>query len=162
MKWSLQNYGFPFVMKTCYRILNSIFVRRAIVPMLLCALCAVAGGQGSARKPTPMMLRDKPVSEALQKLKEIKDLDQRVDAITKLMKEHPLFFKESGDGNLPINMAYVVQDYIEANQDKHDKLRVKLSAVDNAFAPDNSLGKSLYETTAAGILFKHGTALEYA
>jgi len=166
MKWSLQNYGFPFVMKTCYRILNSIFVRRAIVPMLLCALCAVAGGQGSARKPTPMMLRDKPVNEALQKLKEIKDLDQRVDAIIKLMKEYSLFFKESGDGsdagNIPINMAYVVQDYIEANQDKHDKLRVKLSAVDNAFAPDNSLGKSLYETTVARILLKHGTALEYA
>jgi hypothetical protein len=205
-------------MKTCYRILNSIFAHRAIVPMLLLsAMCATAGAQDSARKltpdeqkriaaaaqeakltpeqqellikyaqasdemtpeylknlatmlakkPTALMLRDKPVREALQKLYEIKDLDQRVDAIIKLMKEYPLFFKESGDGsdagNTPINMAYVVKDYIEANQNKNDKLRVKLSAIDNAFAPDNSLGKSLYETTAAGILLKNGAALEYA
>jgi tetratricopeptide (TPR) repeat protein len=205
-------------MKTCYRILNSNFGRRAIAPILLLfALCAVAGAQGSAtkltpeeqkriaaaaqeakltpeqqeqlvkyaqesdeitaerlrkiatmlaKKPTPMMLKDKPVREALQKLYEIKDLDQRVDAIVKLMKEHPLFFKESGDGsdagNLPINMAYVVDDYIEANLDKNDKLRAKLSAIDNAFAPDNSLGKSLYETTVAGIFLKKGVALEYA
>ena len=109
---------------------------------------------------TPKQRERQVAFEEMRKALAVKDPDQKMDAMGEFVKSHGEFMKDGGDG--PANIAFEARDYIKANRDNPEKVKAKLTAIDDAFPASANLGKSAYESYIAKSLLSSSVALDYA
>jgi len=108
---------------------------------------------------TPKQRERQAAFEEMRKASAVKDPDQKMDAMAEFVKSHGEFMKDGGDG--PFNIAFGARDYIKANHNA-ERVKAKLTAIDDAFPASANLGKSAYESYIAKSLLSSSVALDYA
>ena len=108
---------------------------------------------------TPKQRERQAAFEEMRKASAVKDPDQKMDAMAEFVKTHGEFLKDEGDG--PFNIAFGARDYIKANYNP-ERVKAKLTAIDDAFPASANLGKSAYESYIAKSLLSSSMALDYA
>ena len=108
---------------------------------------------------TPKQRERQAAFEEMRKASAVKDPDQKMDAMAEFVKSHGEFMKDGGDG--PFNIAFGARDYIKANHNA-ERVKAKLTAIDDAFPASATLGKSAYESYIAKSLLSSSVALDYA